>query len=342
MKEQVVIRDEKAIAKLAKEQKQFDITMLDVDLQNFKNKNYVNLLLNKYLKKFDLEDEEVCKTIFVVACEAGNKKAVATLIKQKKAVKKYSYIACASDEFFGLLKNIKPDELENDYVVDFIVNAALSENAAQRLKALKANGFNLDMKTAKEETAEQILEEIIHSAAYSKNKSGSLKRQQDKDALQYLRRLKSGQIPEDKKPFPWNIVAPIAVAVVILGAVAAGFLLNPPAEEVPLDNAGANAETAVDYNKDTSLVVADGDTVNIDYVGSVDGVEFAGGNTNGAGTQLTIGSNSYIDDFEQQLIGHNVGEEVEVNVTFPENYGNEELNGKDAVFKVVINGIYDK
>ena len=84
-----------------------------------------------------------------------------------------------------------------------------------------------------------------------------------------------------------------------------------------------------------------GDTVNIDYVGTVDGVEFDGGNTNGAGTDLTIGSGQYIDDFEEQLIGAHVGDTVEVNVTFPDNYGNEELNGKDAVFEVVINGIYE-
>ncbi|MBE5955364.1 MAG: hypothetical protein E7253_02815 [Lachnospiraceae bacterium] len=93
--------------------------------------------------------------------------------------------------------------------------------------------------------------------------------------------------------------------------------------------------------KDTALTVEDGDTVNIDYVGSVDGVEFEGGNTNGAGADLTIGSGSYIDDFEEQLIGSHPGDTVEVNVTFPDNYGNEELNGKDAVFTVTVNGIYE-
>jgi len=90
-----------------------------------------------------------------------------------------------------------------------------------------------------------------------------------------------------------------------------------------------------------TLEVKDGDTVNIDYVGSVDGVEFEGGNTNGAGADLTIGSGSYIDDFEEQLIGAHPGDTVEVKVTFPENYGNEELNGKDAVFTVTVNGIYE-
>lgn len=91
---------------------------------------------------------------------------------------------------------------------------------------------------------------------------------------------------------------------------------------------------------DTSLTVKDGDTVNIDYVGSIDGVEFDGGSTNGQGTDLTIGSGLYIDDFEEQLIGSHPGDTVDVNVTFPEDYNAEDLRGKDALFVVTINGIY--
>ena len=97
-----------------------------------------------------------------------------------------------------------------------------------------------------------------------------------------------------------------------------------------------------DLLTDASLEIKDGDTVNIDYVGYVDDKAFEGGDTKGNGTQLTIGSGRYIDDFEQQLIGHKPGEDVDVNVTFPADYGKDELNGKDALFKVKINGIYDK
>ena len=97
-----------------------------------------------------------------------------------------------------------------------------------------------------------------------------------------------------------------------------------------------------EYSTDTSLTVEDGDTVNIDYIGYIDDVAFDGGSTDGMGTSLTIGSGQYIDDFEEQLIGHNVGEMVAVNVTFPEDYGVEELNGKEARFDVTINGIYEE
>ena len=91
--------------------------------------------------------------------------------------------------------------------------------------------------------------------------------------------------------------------------------------------------------KVTDRAAADGDTVNIDYVGSVDGVEFDGGNTQGNGADLTLGSHSYIDDFEDQIVGHMPGESFDVTVTFPEDYGNEDLNGKEAVFKTTLNYI---
>lgn len=94
-------------------------------------------------------------------------------------------------------------------------------------------------------------------------------------------------------------------------------------------------------NSETEAAAADGNKVNIDYVGSIDGVEFEGGNTNGNGSDVTIGSGMLIDDFEQQIIGHVVGDEFDVNVTFPEDYSAADLAGKDALFKVTLNGIYE-
>ena len=91
--------------------------------------------------------------------------------------------------------------------------------------------------------------------------------------------------------------------------------------------------------KITDRAVKDADTVNIDYVGSINGEEFDGGNTQGAGTNVTVGVTQYIDDFLEQLIGHTPGETFDVNVTFPDDYGKDELNGKDAVFEVTINYI---
>jgi trigger factor len=83
--------------------------------------------------------------------------------------------------------------------------------------------------------------------------------------------------------------------------------------------------------------VADGDTVTIDYKGSVDGVPFDGGSADGH--DLKIGSNSFIPGFEAQLVGHSAGEEFDIDVTFPEDYQSEDLQGKKAVFGVKIHAV---
>ncbi|MBQ6020953.1 MAG: trigger factor [Clostridia bacterium] len=80
----------------------------------------------------------------------------------------------------------------------------------------------------------------------------------------------------------------------------------------------------------------DGDTANIDFEGFVDGVAFDGGK--GESHDLVLGSGQFIPGFEEQIVGHNVGDEFDVNVTFPEQYA-EELAGKAAVFKVKLNAL---
>ena len=80
-----------------------------------------------------------------------------------------------------------------------------------------------------------------------------------------------------------------------------------------------------------------GDTVNISYAGTVDGVPFDGGQSDSY--DLKLGSKTFIDTFEEQICGHSIGEKFDVNVTFPAEYHAEELKGKDAVFAVEIKGI---
>ena len=88
------------------------------------------------------------------------------------------------------------------------------------------------------------------------------------------------------------------------------------------------------------IAAANGDTVNIDYVGTIDGEEFEGGSADGY--DLELGSGKFIDDFEAQIEGHHPGDSFDVEVTFPEDYSTAELAGKDAVFAVTLIGVYVK
>ena len=104
-----------------------------------------------------------------------------------------------------------------------------------------------------------------------------------------------------------------------------------------------NAEIEKERNKQAAEVsvddraVAEGDTVNLDYSCSVDGVKFAGGTAEGQ--TLKIGSHTFIPGFEEQMVGMNIGEEKDLNVTFPTEYHAPDLAGKEAVFHVKVNSI---
>ena len=90
-------------------------------------------------------------------------------------------------------------------------------------------------------------------------------------------------------------------------------------------------------NEITNRAAENGDTVNIDFAGSIDGVAFDGGT--GSDYDLTLGSGTFIDGFEDQIVGHMPGETFDVNVTFPDDYQATNLAGKDAVFATTLNYI---
>ena len=106
-----------------------------------------------------------------------------------------------------------------------------------------------------------------------------------------------------------------------------------------------NEKLAAELEKNARVVevereIQKDDIATIDFVGSVDGVEFEGGK--GEDYPLTIGSGTFIPGFEDQLIGHKAGETVDVKVTFPENYGAKDLAGKEALFVTTIKAVKEK
>ncbi len=118
-------------------------------------------------------------------------------------------------------------------------------------------------------------------------------------------------------------------------------------QDVTVTDEDVDAEIKKEQEKNSRLVdaeegaaVENGDTINLDYSGSIDGVKFDGGTAEGQ--TLVIGSNTFIPGFEDQLVGVKAGEEKDVKVTFPAEYHAKELAGKDAVFACKINKIQKK
>ena len=144
---------------------------------------------------------------------------------------------------------------------------------------------------------------------------------------------------EEGKPFIFT--AEVALKPEVKLGKYKGIKVDKVAVEVTEEEVNEAIETERKNSARTVSVedrpIKDGDTTVIDFEGFVDGVAFEGGK--GENYPLTIGSHSFIDTFEEQLIGKSINDEVEVNVTFPEDYHAEELKGKPALFKVTIKEI---
>jgi len=130
---------------------------------------------------------------------------------------------------------------------------------------------------------------------------------------------------------------------VILGEYK-GFKIEKESVNITEEDVQKELERIQDRNARLVAVenrpVKDKDTVNIDYKGFINGEPFEGGEAKGY--TLVIGSGTFIPGFEEQLIGAEKGKEIEINVKFPDEYHNEEVKGKEAMFKVVVNEIKEK
>lgn len=119
------------------------------------------------------------------------------------------------------------------------------------------------------------------------------------------------------------------------GLSVAGYEVKVTDDEVDAKIKSQLEEAASSQEIPKGSTVKEGDTVNIDYVGKKDGKKFDGGSAEGY--ELEIGSDSFIDGFEDGLIGKKPGDKVKLELTFPEDYGEESLAGQDVVFNVTIN-----
>ena len=143
-----------------------------------------------------------------------------------------------------------------------------------------------------------------------------------------------------------------ALDVVTLPEDYAAIPLKKAGIEPTEDEVQSQIDSLLDQHATTAEVTgraaANGDTVTIDYSGTVDGVAFTGGTY--SGYSLKLGSGTFIDGFEDQIVGHNVGDTFDVNVTFPDGYSDSTdaegntlvLSGKEAVFSVTLNGISEE
>lgn len=146
------------------------------------------------------------------------------------------------------------------------------------------------------------------------------------------------------KDQPWVLTATVDVKPEVKLGDYKG--MEVPKQDTTVSDADVDAELEKKRQQQAELVLKEdkpaekGDTVVIDYEGSIDGKKFDGGSADNY--SLELGSGSFIPGFEDQLIGHNTDDDVDVKVTFPEDYHAKDLAGKEAIFKVKVHEIKEK
>ncbi len=185
--------------------------------------------------------------------------------------------------------------------------------------------------------------EIFYEDAVNELVSQEFPKAADESGLEIVSRPEIG-VEQIEKGKSFIFTAEVAVKP----EVTLGKYLGVPVKKADIALTEEEVDSEIEKERESNArmitvedrAVADGDTAVIDYEGFVDGTAFEGGK--GENHSLVIGSHSFIDNFEEQLIGKNTGDDVEVHVTFPEEYHAPDLAGKAAVFQVKINEIKTK
>lgn len=153
------------------------------------------------------------------------------------------------------------------------------------------------------------------------------------------------EIDIDEENFDRSKDLVVAVSVEVKPEVVLGEYKGMEIEAVPTEVSDEMIDNEIDKQRHLNArriniddrAAEEGDKVNIDFEGKVDGVAFDGGTAEDQ--ELELGSGSFIPGFEEGIVGHEVGDEFDIEVSFPEDYHSEELKGKDAVFSITLNSI---
>ena len=224
------------------------------------------------------------------------------------------------------------------------VDAAQFEDAMKKAFNKNKNKFNIPGfrkgKAPRAMIEKMYGEGIFYEDAADEAINATCMQAMDESGLEIVSRPEVAveQIGKDK---PFIYTALVAVRPEVILGEYKGIEVEKADASVTAEDVEAELKKVQEQNARLLNVedrpVADGDKTVIDFEGFVDGKTFDGGKAEDY--DLTIGSHSFIDTFEEQLIGRNIGEECEVNVTFPEEYHAPELAGKPATFKVTVKEI---
>lgn len=243
------------------------------------------------------------------------------------------------------MTEIKKQE-KNKVYFDLTVPHEEIKEAESKVYKRNKNYFNVPG-FRKGHAPKKIIEQFYGSGIFFEDALNEVLPKIYQDALEELELevIDQPEIDIDEENFDRSKDLIVEVSVEIKPEVVLGDYKGLEIEAVPDEVSDEMIENEIDKQRHLNArhiniddrAAEDGDKVNIDFEGKVDGVAFEGGSAEDQ--ELELGSGSFIPGFEEGIVGHEIGETFDIDVSFPEDYFNEELKGKDAVFTITLNSI---
>lgn len=243
------------------------------------------------------------------------------------------------------MTEIKKQE-KNKVYFDLTVPHEEIKEAESKVYKRNKNYFNVPG-FRKGHAPKKIIEQFYGSGIFFEDALNEVLPKIYQDALEELELevIDQPEIDIDEENFDSSKDLIVEVSVEIKPEVVLGDYKGLEIEAVPDEVSDEMIENEIDKQRHLNArhiniddrAAEDGDKVNIDFEGKVDGVAFEGGSAEDQ--ELELGSGSFIPGFEEGIVGHEIGETFDIDVKFPEDYFNEDLKGKDAVFTITLNSI---
>lgn len=185
----MLLRNRELTDLLAKKSHYFPMEMLKVPVANQNDKDFVSYVLSKYGKKFRYKVPENANRLFALGCEAECKPFLLFLMKKGLAEGEYPRLVSGPDSLLDVLEMVRVSALNEDTIVTFFVEAAVSGNAEERIRILQHLKFNILTVNSEGQNACEVLKRGIEDYRYAKGKQGTLEKQNDLQSLKTLERF---------------------------------------------------------------------------------------------------------------------------------------------------------
>ena len=186
----LLVRDMKVMNEAARHVNYFPTEMLeDIDLTNYKTREFTGRFLSRYISKFSYADKEHADTLFAKACQCESVEAIRFLMKKGLAESQYPRIISSTEKVRRLLSEVKTSALSDDTISTFFLEAALTDFPEDRIYDLLKYNFNILVINSDGLNVVEAFRRGLGSYAYPKNKQGSLERQHDENGCKVLEKI---------------------------------------------------------------------------------------------------------------------------------------------------------